>query len=139
MVRRANSAAPAEDQQTLAGRAKTEAVVAGEDGTGGWKCYQRQSLNEPCHVNETDFGLPRRPQNHTTASTHSKMLPAKPLRKTAESRPKLLARPPADQNGPVEIVAALEVGYLQSFGEMLGHANRVGHCGKRGVHRPDAH
>src|SRR5262249_16117761 len=58
---------------------------------------------------------------------------------TAESRPKILARPPADHNGPVEIVAALNVGCLQSFGEMLGHTNRIGHCGKRGVHRPDAH
>src|SRR5215475_3108637 len=29
-------------------------------------------------------------------------------------------------------------GLFQSSGEMLSHTNRVGHCGKRGVHRPDA-
>src|SRR5215469_3127369 len=58
---------------------------------------------------------------------------------TAESRPKLLARPPTGQNRLIEIVAALDVGYLQSFGEMLGHTNRIGHYGKPRVHRPDAH
>src|SRR5215472_14109662 len=58
---------------------------------------------------------------------------------TAESRPKLLTRPRADQNWLVEIATADVASYLQAFGEMLGHANRIGHCGKRGVHRPDAH
>src|SRR5215470_7243305 len=29
-------------------------------------------------------------------------------------------------------------GLFQSSGEMLSHTNRIGHCGKRGVHRPDA-
>src|SRR5215469_15161636 len=57
----------------------------------------------------------------------------------AESRLNPLARLRTDQNRLVEILGALDVGYIQSFGEMLGHTNRIGHCGKCRVHRPDAH
>src|SRR5215469_127214 len=56
----------------------------------------------------------------------------------AESCPKLLTLPPAEKNGLIEIVAAEGVGF-QSLGQMLGHTNRIGHCSKCGVHRPDAH
>jgi hypothetical protein len=95
-----------------------KSVGAGEDGTGGWKCHQRQPLDERRYVNEADFGSPWHPQSLLKALYQ--------------------ARPPADRRCPARPLRPGSRVLSQSPGEMLTHPNRIRHRSKRGVHRTDA-
>src|SRR5215469_15892605 len=74
-----------EEHYPIARGAKTETVGAGKDRTGGRKCNVRQPLNEPDHVDQTDFGSAWHRQNLLNTP---RIFTSRAIEETAEPRPK---------------------------------------------------